>query len=527
MGLIQAARAAIGGNLGDQYLDAFEAVDMGEGIVFTKGAKLRADDRRNTNRRGTDDVVTNGSVIHVYDNQAMILTDGGRISDFSAQPGVYSVNHAGLPTIFSGDLKGTLMDSWERFKFGGGTPQKQQIFYVNLQEIKGIKFGTPNALNYFDTFYNAELFLRCHGTFSIRIADPILFYQQAIPRDAIRVHIDDIKEQYMSEFLEALQTSINQMSVDGIRISQVASKMRELSKYMRDTLDDDWLLGRGMEIQSVGIASISYDDESRKLIDMRNQGAMLSDPSVREGYVQGAVARGMEAAGSNEAGAGIAFMGMGMGMQAGGGFMQAASQSNQQQMQQQQWQQQMPPQGWGQPQQMPPQGWAQPQGQVPPQGWGQPQQMPPQGWGQPQGQMPSQAWGQAQPAWGQPQQQVPPQGWGQPQQQAPVQGQASVEQSQVPGQAPQAEAQGQQMPQPGGQEATSYAQQGWGQAVPGAAQLPPREPSPRRGDPRGAAVGEGLLRGGASRTRGAPPLCMTGLSWHVRSSSAPTRRPRA
>ena len=513
MGLIQAAGAAIGGNLGDQYLDAFEAVDMGEGIVFTKGAKLRADDRRNTNRRGTDDVVTNGSVIHVYDNQAMILTDGGRISDFSAQPGVYSVNHAGLPTIFSGDLKGTLMDSWERFKFGGGTPQKQQIFYVNLQEIKGIKFGTPNALNYFDTFYNAELFLRCHGTFSIRIADPILFYQQAIPRDAIRVHIDDIKEQYMSEFLEALQTSINQMSVDGIRISQVASKMRELSKYMRDTLDDDWLLGRGMEIQSVGIASISYDDESRKLIDMRNQGAMLSDPSVREGYVQGAVARGMEAAGSNEAGAGIAFMGMGMGMQAGGGFMQAASQSNQQQMQQQQWQQQqqmpsqgqMPPQGWGQPQQMPPQGWgqAQPawgqpqqmtaQGQMPPQGWGQAQQMPPQGWGQAQQQVPPQGWGQPQqmPAQGQ----MPSQGWGQaqpawgqPQQQAPVQGQMPVDQSQLPGQAPQAGAPGQQMPQPGqqmpqpgGQESASEAQQVWGQAAPGAAQLPPENLPPVEG----------------------------------------------
>ena len=108
--------------------------------------------------------------------------------------------------------------------------------------------------------------------------------------------------------------------------------MRELSRYMRDTLDEEWLQMRGMEVCSVGIASITYDEESRKLIDMRNQGAMLSDATVREGYVQGAVARGMEAAGSNSAGAGLAFMGMGMGMQAGGGFMQAASQSNQTQM---------------------------------------------------------------------------------------------------------------------------------------------------------------------------------------------------
>ena len=82
---------------------------------------------------------------------------------------------------------------------------------------------------------------------------------------------------------------------------------------------------RGMEIQAVGIGSISYDEESQKLINMRNQGAMLSDPSVREGYVQGAMARGVEAAGSNSAGAAQAFMGVGIGMNAGAGMAGAFS----------------------------------------------------------------------------------------------------------------------------------------------------------------------------------------------------------
>ena len=92
---------------------------------------------------------------------------------------------------------------------------------------------------------------------------------------------------------------------------------------------------RGMEIQAVGIASISYDEESVKLINMRNQGAMLSDPNVREGYMQGSVARGIEAAGSNAAGSMAGFMGVGVGMQAGGGVIGAASAANQQQMQRQ------------------------------------------------------------------------------------------------------------------------------------------------------------------------------------------------
>ena len=114
------------------------------------------------------------------------------------------------------------------------------------------------------------------------------------------------------------------------------SKGPEVSKYMSEVLDDNWKELRGIEVLSVGVAGISYDDESKELINMRNKGAMLSDPTIREGFVQGSVARGMEAAGSNAAGAGVSFMGMGMGMNAGGGFMGQASQTNMQQMQMQQ-----------------------------------------------------------------------------------------------------------------------------------------------------------------------------------------------
>ena len=65
---------------------------------------------------------------------------------------------------------------------------------------------------------------------------------------------------------------------------------------------------------------------------MRNKGAMLGDPSVREGYVQGSVARGIEAAGSNSAGAAQAFMGMGVGMNGAGGFMASATETNRRQI---------------------------------------------------------------------------------------------------------------------------------------------------------------------------------------------------
>lgn len=349
MGIIKALTGAIGGGLADSWLEVIESAPMGDNTVFTRGVKVRKGDSRNQNTKGTADTVSNGSIIHVYDNQFMMLVDGGKVVDYTAEPGYFKVDNSSMPSLFGGQFGDSLKETFSRIKYGGTPSSSQKVFFINLQEIKGIKFGTRTPINYFDCFYNSELFLRAHGTYSIKVTEPLKFYAEAIPRNAESVDINDINEQYLNEFLEALQAAINQMSADGTRISFVTSKARELSKYMANVLDEEWNQNRGMQVQSVGIGSLSYDEESQKLINMRNQGAMLSDPSVREGYVQGAMARGVEAAGSNTAGAGAAFMGVGLGMNAAGNMAGAFSASNQQQMQyqqQQQVQQQAQQGGW-------------------------------------------------------------------------------------------------------------------------------------------------------------------------------------
>ena len=349
MGIIKAVLQGVGGGLADSWQEVLEADRMSDTTVFTKGVKVRRGDKRNNNKKGTEDTISNGSIIHVYDNQFMLLVDGGKVVDFTAEPGYYKVDNSSMPSLFAGQFGASLKETFSRVKYGGVPSSSQKAYFINLQEIKGIKFGTRTPVNYFDGFYNAELFLRAFGTYSIKVTDPLKFYAEAIPRDAEHVDINSINEQYLSEFLEAFQAAINKMSVDGIRISHVPSKSRELSQYMATELDDNFKSLRGFEILSVGIASVSYDEESKKLINMRNQGAMLGDPTVREGYVQGAMARGFEAAGSNPGGGATTFMGMGMGMNAMGGF-GAFSETNRAQMQQQQQQQQRaaaaPADGW-------------------------------------------------------------------------------------------------------------------------------------------------------------------------------------
>ena len=332
MGLISAAVSSVSGVLSDSWKEVIEPDDTSDSTLLVKGVAVK----KGSNKKGTDNYVSNGSVIHVYPNTLMLLMDGGKIVDYSAQEGYYEVNNSSAPSIFNGELKDSVKETWKRFQFGGVPSQKQYVYYINTAEIKGIKFGTRNPVNYFDNFYNAELFLRAHGSYSIKITDPIKFFTEFAPKGTDRIEIKDLSEQLFNEFMDALQSAINQMSVDGVRISAITSKSRELSKYMADVLDADWNDLRGIEVCSVGLASISYDDESKALINMRNKGAMMSDPTIREGFVQSSVAQGMQAAGSNTSGAANAFMGMGMGMNAAGGFMSAASQTNAAQMAQQQ-----------------------------------------------------------------------------------------------------------------------------------------------------------------------------------------------
>ncbi len=268
MGLIRAVFKSAGSAWSDQFLEAIEPYEMDSETVMTTGVLLRRGEKHPKNNRGTPDLISDGSVIHVYPNQFMILTDGGKIVDYSAEPGYFTVNNSSAPSMYNGEFSEALNAFFDRIRFSGMSPTSQKVFYINTQEISGIKFGTRTPVNYFDTFYNAELFLRAHGTYSIKITDPLRFYTEVLSKTGGRVLFNEIGEQLFSEFMSALQSAINQMSADGVRISFVSSKGRELSKYMADILDEDWRKLRGVEIQSVGIASISYDDESAKLINL-------------------------------------------------------------------------------------------------------------------------------------------------------------------------------------------------------------------------------------------------------------------
>lgn len=345
MGIIKTAISSIGGALADQWLETIEPLKMDNSVLASPGVMVRKNEKRNQNTKGTSDIISNGSIIHVPENTFMILADGGKIIAVTDDPGYYQVDNSRAPSMFftsddsmviegygntgknaiqrPGGIKNTLKDSWERFKHGGSTPTKQQVYYINKMEIPNVRFGTKNPVSFADRVLVPGRIIACKitsfGTYSLKIMDPMLFYKEVCSKTSKEsLEIQDMAEQYIDEFIMAYSTALANLSTQGITVSEIQMRQSELGGYMAEVLDNEWLSKRGFLIHSVGIAGISFDDKTNELLDKYAHDSLLLDPNTRAARMTAGMAAGLEAAGSNANGAMLGFAGMAMGMNAAG-----------------------------------------------------------------------------------------------------------------------------------------------------------------------------------------------------------------
>ena len=141
--------------------------------------------------------------------------------------------------------------------------------FVNLREIRGIKFGTPAPLVYNDKFYGVDLEIRARGTMSLKVTDPVRFVRNYVPANVTSYAFDNPKarEQILSEFVQSFIVAINSLS-DQYRISQLPAHANDIATRVRndETNAGTWRNRFGFEVSGVGIESIEFDEESRQLV---------------------------------------------------------------------------------------------------------------------------------------------------------------------------------------------------------------------------------------------------------------------
>ncbi len=337
MGLIRAASNAVRGTLADQWKEYFYCDALDADVLVARG--VRNVSGRSSNRRGDDNIITDGSHIAVADGQCMIIVEDGRVMDVCAEPGAYTYDMGTSPSVFGGSfmegLRGIAKEAWERFQFGGGAGKNQRVYYVNIKEIPGNKYGTPNPVPFRVVDRNigldVDISIRCNGEYSYRIVNPMAFYANVCGNVGNVYTRDQIDSMLKSELLTALQPAFARISEMGIRYSALPGHTMELSDALNEVLSKKWTELRGIQIYSFGMNSVTAPKEDEDMIKQLQKSAVMRDPGMAAATLAGAQADAMRTAAANTAGAMTGFMGMGMAQQAGGAGIQGLYEMGRQQ----------------------------------------------------------------------------------------------------------------------------------------------------------------------------------------------------
>ena len=317
MGLIRAAKGAAGGVFGDQWKEYFYCESMSSDTLVSKARKKTS--RRSSNRHGSENVISNGSVIAVNDGQCMIIVEQGKVVDVCAEPGEYVYDSFTEPSLFCSDLEDGIVQVFDqigkRFGFGGETPEDQRVYFINTKELTGNKYGTPGPVPFrvidANLGLDIDISVRCFGEYSYRIANPILFYTNVCGNVESEFTREELDGQLRSEFAR--------ISAMGIRYSELPGHTMELSDALNQILSEKWEKLRGIRIVSLGVSSIKASEEDEAMLKELQKNAVFRNPAMAAAHMVGAQASAMQAAASNQnAGPAMAFAGMNMASNAGG-----------------------------------------------------------------------------------------------------------------------------------------------------------------------------------------------------------------
>ena len=274
MGLIKAFTDSFRGVLADQWKDIITAGTFDEHTVVAPGVLKSTNNGRGTNTSGSAGVITNGSKIFVPENTAAFIFSQAGIERIITTSGGFEYRN-GEASIFDGaSVETAIIDQAEdRFGYGGISDSQKEIAFVNLREIRNIKFGTKAPLIYNDHFYGCDLEICAYGAFSLKVTDPELFIRNFVPANTTYYSFDDERasSQLMSEFLQSFTVALNVLSNE-YRISQLPAQTNDISlQILQDPINaGTWKERFGLEIVHVSIENISFSPESKKIINKFN-----------------------------------------------------------------------------------------------------------------------------------------------------------------------------------------------------------------------------------------------------------------
>ncbi len=244
--------------------------------------------------------VNQKSKLVVRESQEAIFVHKGQICDIFPA-GTYDLNTEIFPIL-------SKLAGW---KYAFQTPITLDIYYVNVKQFTGIKWGTANPIMMRDPEFGM-IRVKGYGSFAFKVHDSGVFLRELFGTSS-SFKTSDITDWLKTMLLSALTDAIGESKISAL---DLAGNTLEFNEIVKHSIQDKFK-SIGLMLTNLFIENMSVPEEVEKAIDERSKLGILGDKT--DVMLKISAAEAMKDAAKNQ-GMGGAFVGAGMGIGAGAGL---------------------------------------------------------------------------------------------------------------------------------------------------------------------------------------------------------------
>lgn len=200
--------------------------------------------------------------------------------------------------------------------FGGNTPFKAEIWFINKLAIMDSKWGTPTPIQLEDPKYEIIVPVRSFGQYEFKVSEPKIFLETLIG-NMTSFSTEKVNSYFrgkmMSYYINLISDKITR---DNISILNINSYLVEMSEYVKDRLAP--VFKYGLSLESFDIMSINVPEEDPSFIKLKEAKELAAQVKItgEDTYRMGRTFDVLDKAAVNES-LGGNMIGLGVGLGAG------------------------------------------------------------------------------------------------------------------------------------------------------------------------------------------------------------------
>ncbi len=238
-----------------------------------------------------------GAQLIVRPGQKAVFVNEGQVAD-AFEPGRYELATQNLPIL-------STLQGW---KYGFNSPFKSEVYFFSTKIFTDLKWGTPNPI----TIRDAELGpvrIRAHGTYNIRVSDPVQLLQQFVSTDGL-FQVDEISDHIRNLVITGFASWIGQSETS---VFDFAANYTNFGNSIQSGIQPD-MQTYGLELVKILIRDITLPPEVEQAIDRRNAMGLLGN---MQQYAQYQAANAIEASAEKPSGGSTSPLDFGVGLAMG------------------------------------------------------------------------------------------------------------------------------------------------------------------------------------------------------------------